>query len=177
MSNTQSWVPYARDILRRLRHAQNVVTNDLIDEEQQIVPVGDPPARTLLEAMSELEATQTRDCRELAELREAGIDGLTLDEDGNDRPKQRIPADRILLCLQLAATFGTHHDFCKLVLAPGAVTLAQGFKMNQMETAAKQIGRQFLPEGWVAQTHAEKASLLWHCRSSPPRSAVLALSA
>ncbi|WP_420005322.1 AAA family ATPase [Arenibacterium sp. LLYu02] len=156
MSNTQSWVPYARDILRRLRHAQNVVTNDLIDEEQQIVPVGDPPARTLLEAMSELEATQTRDCRELAELREAGIDGLTLDEDGNDRPKQRIPADRILVCLQLAATFGTHRDFCKQVLAPSAVNVIEGFKVNQMETAATQIGRLFLPSGWAAQTYAAK---------------------
>ena len=89
MSNTQSWAPYARDILRRLRHAQTVVTNDLFDEAKQIVPVEDPPARNLLEALSELEGAQTRDSQELAELREAGTDGWAMDENGNDRPKQR----------------------------------------------------------------------------------------
>lgn len=156
MSNTQSWAPYARDILRRLRHAQTVVTNDLFDEAKQIVPVEDPPARNLLEALSELEGAQTRDSQELAELREAGTDGWAMDENGNDRPKQRIPADKILVCLQLAATFRTHRDFCERVLAPGAVNVIEGFKMNQMETAATQIGRLFLPEGWVAQTYAAK---------------------
>ena len=45
-------MPYARDILRRLRHAQTVVTNDLFDEAKQIIPVEDPPARNLLEALS-----------------------------------------------------------------------------------------------------------------------------
>lgn len=156
MSNTQSWGPYARDILRRLRHAQTVVTNDLFDEVKQIVPVEDPPARNLLEALSELEGAQTRDSRELAELRESGTDGWAMDENGNDSPRQRIPADKILVCLQLAASFGTHQGFCERVLAPGAVNVIEGFKMNQMETAATQIGRLFLPEGWVAQTYAAK---------------------
>ena len=156
MSNTQSWAPYARDILRRLRHAQTVVTNDLFDEAKQIAPVEDPPARDLLEALSELEEAQTRDSQELAELREAGTDGWAMDENGNDRPKQRIPADKILVCLQLAATFRTHRDFCEQALAQGAVNVIDGFKMNQMETAATQIGRLFLPEGWVAQTYAAK---------------------
>ncbi|WP_157888510.1 hypothetical protein [Tritonibacter mobilis] len=106
MSNTQSWGPYARDILRRLRHAQTVVTNDLFDEAKQIAPVEDPPARNLLESLSELEGAQTRDSQELAELREAGTDGWAMDENGNDKPKQCIPADKILVCLQLAASFG-----------------------------------------------------------------------
>ena len=75
------------------------------------------PARNLLEALSELEEAQTRDSQELVELREAGIDGFAMDEDGNDSPRQRIPADEILMCLQLAATFGTHHDFCAQVLS------------------------------------------------------------
>ncbi|WP_278924544.1 AAA family ATPase [Pseudophaeobacter profundi] len=159
MSNTQSWAHYARDILRRLRHAQTVVTNDdLFDEAKQIVPVEDPPARNLLEALNELEEAQTRDSQELVELREAGIDGFAMDEDGNDSPKQRLPADKILVCLQLAATFGTHHGFCAQVLAPGAVNVIEGFKMNQMETAATQIGRLFLPEGWAAQTYAAKSA-------------------
>ena len=157
MSNTQSWGPYARDILRRLRHAQTVVTNDLFDEAKQIVPVEDPPARNLLEALSELEEAQTRDSQELAELREAGTDGWAMDENGNDRPKQCIPADKILVCLQLAATFDTHRGFCEQVLAPGGVTLIEGFKPKQMETAAPQIGRLFLPADWVAQTYAAKS--------------------
>ncbi|PRZ42904.1 AAA family ATPase [Tritonibacter scottomollicae] len=158
MSNTQSWAPYARDILRRLRHAQTVVTDDLFDEAKQIVPVEDPPARNLMEALSELEEAQTRDSQELVELREVGIDGWAMDENGNDSPQQRIPADKVLVCLQLAATFRTHRDFCERVLAPGAVNVIDGFKMNQMETAATQIGRLFLPEGWAGQTYAAKSA-------------------
>ncbi|WP_162472892.1 AAA family ATPase [Tritonibacter mobilis] len=139
-----------------MRHAQTVVTNDLFDEAKQIVPVEDPPARNLLQSLSELEEAQTRDSQELAELREAGIDGFAMDEDGNDRPQHSIPADTILVCLQLAASFGTHKGFCERALVPGAVNVIEGFKMNQMETAATQIGRLFLPEGWAAQTYAAK---------------------
>ncbi len=80
-----------------------------------------------------------------------------MDENGSDRPNQRIPAAQILVCLQLAASFGTHQGFCEQVLAPGAVTVIEGFKMNQMETAATQIGRLFLPADWVAQTYAAKS--------------------
>ncbi|WP_176695492.1 AAA family ATPase, partial [Phaeobacter sp. B1627] len=140
-----------------MRHAETVVTNDLFDEAKQIVPVEDPPARNLLDALSELEEAQHRDSQELAELREAGTDGWAMDQNGNDRPKQRIPADKILVCLQLAAIFGTHQGFCAQVLAPGAVNVIDGFKMSQMEAAATQIGRLFLPAGWAAQTYAAKS--------------------
>ncbi len=157
MSHNQNWAPYARDILRRLRHAQTVFTDNIFDEEQPLRPVGDPPTRNVLEALNDIEGAQTRDSQELAELREAGTDGWAMDENGNDRPKQRIPADKILVCLQLAASFGTHQGFCERALAPGAVNVIEGFKMNQMETAATHIGRLFLPADWVAQTYAAKS--------------------
>ena len=43
------------------------------------------------------------------------------------------------------------------MLAPGAVTLLEGFEPEQMVTAATQIGRLFLPADWVAQTYAAKS--------------------
>ena len=155
MSNTPTWHPYARFILRRLQHAERDTSYDAEDENRKI-PAQELPAQTLLEALDDLPAMQRRDNEELYALSETGADGWAVDADGNDMPQHYTAPSTLLMCLRLAATFGTHQNFCATSLAPHGVMVIDEMPTSQLDIACTQIGRVFLPPSWTAQTHAAR---------------------
>ncbi|MEE2635186.1 MAG: PAS domain S-box protein, partial [Pseudomonadota bacterium] len=93
---------------------------------------------------------------ELYALSETGADGWAVDADGNDMPQHYTAPSTLLMCLRLAATFGTHQNFCATSLAPHGVMVIDEMPTSQLDIACTQIGRVFLPPSWTAQTHAAR---------------------
>ncbi|MDE4193030.1 AAA family ATPase [Phaeobacter gallaeciensis] len=155
MSHTPTWHPYARFILRRLQHAERDTSYDAEDENRKI-PAQELPAQTLLEALDDLPAMQRLNNEELYTLSETGADGWAIDADGNDMPQHYTAPSTILMCLRLAATFGTHQNFCATSLAPHGVMVIDEIPTSQLDIACTQIGRVFLPPSWTAQTYAAR---------------------
>ncbi|MFW8637403.1 hypothetical protein [Cribrihabitans pelagius] len=98
-SPNPAWISFAKHVLRRMISDQD----NAADKRTGATP--DHPKSELLNALNDLPKTQPRDSEELDQLRESGVDGWALDDQGRSRPATVLPVSQSLIALGLAATF------------------------------------------------------------------------
>ncbi|WP_244270173.1 AAA family ATPase [Leisingera aquaemixtae] len=114
--------------------------------------LGGHPKSRLLDTLNDLPRAQHRDSEELDQLRENGIDGWALDDEGRSRPATALPASRSLIALRLAATFVSSRNVMDTLLAQGAVTVLSGFRTADADQILTACRCGILPEEWKVTT-------------------------
>ncbi|NVK14999.1 MAG: AAA family ATPase, partial [Rhodobacteraceae bacterium] len=145
-----AWFPFAKLILRRM------ISDQISAADKRTSATPEPPKSNLLDALNDLPGTQHRASEELDQLRESGIDGWALDDQGHSRPATILPASRSLIALRLAATFISSRNVTETLLAPGAVNVLSRFRTADADYILAACRCGILPEEWKVTTRADE---------------------
>ncbi|UWQ61986.1 AAA family ATPase [Leisingera caerulea] len=145
-----AWVSFGKQVLRRMISDQNNAAG------KRDAAFQDHPRSKLLNALNDLPGAQHRDSAELEQLRESGIDGWALDDQGHSRPATVLPPSRSLIALRLAATFTSSRNVLDTLLAPGAVTVLSGFRTADADQILATYRCGLLPEDWKVTTRGDE---------------------
>ncbi|AHC99963.1 AAA family ATPase [Leisingera methylohalidivorans] len=145
-SPNPAWISFAKHVLRRM------ISDQINAADKRTGATPDHPKSKLLNALKDLPGSQHRASEELDQLRESGIDGWALDDQGRSRPASVLPASRSLIALRLAVTFISSRNVLETLLAPGAVTVLSGFRTADADQILAACRYGFLPEAWKVTT-------------------------
>lgn len=145
-----AWLPFAKQVLRRM------ISEQINAAGKRDAALQDHPKSKLLDALNDLPGTQHRDSEELDQLRESGIDGWALDDEGRSRPASILPASRSLIALRLAATFVSSRNVTETLLAPGTVTVLSGFRTSDADFILVACRFGLLPEAWKVTNRGDE---------------------
>ncbi|WP_411351918.1 AAA family ATPase [Leisingera aquaemixtae] len=145
-----AWVSFGKQVLRRMISDQNNAAG------KRDAAFQDHPKSRLLDTLNDLPRAQHRDSAELDQLREIGIDGWALDDQGHSRPATVLPPSRSLIALRLAATFTSSRNVLDTLLAPGAVTVLSGFRTADADQILAACRSGFLPGEWKVTTRGDE---------------------
>ncbi|WP_051337435.1 AAA family ATPase [Leisingera daeponensis] len=141
-----AWVSFGKQVLRRM------ISDQINAGGKRDAALQDHPKSRLLDTLNDLPTAQHRDSEELDQLRENGIDGWALDDEGRSRPATALPASRSLIALRLAATFVSSRNVMDTLLAQGAVTVLSGFRTADADQILTACRCGILPEEWKVTT-------------------------
>ncbi|EDZ46335.1 cell division protease FtsH, putative [Rhodobacterales bacterium Y4I] len=141
-----AWVSFGKQVLRRM------ISDQINAGGKRDAALQDHPKSRLLDTLNDLPRAQHRDSEELDQLRENGIDGWALDDEGRSRPATALPASRSLIALRLAATFVSSRNVMDTLLAQGAVTVLSGFRTSDADQILTACRCGILPEEWKVTT-------------------------
>ncbi|UWQ40734.1 AAA family ATPase [Leisingera aquaemixtae] len=141
-----AWVSFGKQVLRRM------ISDQINAGGKRDAALQDHPKSRLLDTLNDLPRAQHRDSEELDQLRETGIDGWALDDQGRSRPATVLPASRSLIALRLAATFISSRNVMDTLLVPGAVTLLTGLRTAEADFILGACRSGLLPEAWKVTT-------------------------
>lgn len=145
-----AWIPFAKQVLRRM------ISEQISAADKRGAATPEHPKSNLLDALNDLPGMQHRASEELDQLRESGIDGWALDDQGRSRPATVLPASRSLIALRLAVTFISSWNVMDTVLAPGAVSVLSGFRTADADFILAACRSGFLPEEWKVTTRGDE---------------------
>ncbi|MEY8798800.1 AAA family ATPase [Leisingera sp. XS_AS12] len=145
-----AWVSFGKQVLRRM------ISDQLSAANKRAAAFQDHPKSRLLDTLNDLPRAQHRDSAELDQLRESGVDGWALDDQGHSRPATVLPGSRSLIALRLAATFISSRNVMDTVLAPGSVTVLSGFRTADADFILAACRSGFLPEEWKVTTRGDE---------------------
>ncbi|MFW8636077.1 AAA family ATPase [Cribrihabitans pelagius] len=145
-----AWIPFAKQVLRRM------ISEQISAADKRGAATPEPPKSNLLDALNDLPGMQHRASEELDKLRESGIDGWALDDQGRSRPATVLPVSQSLIALRLAVTFISSRNVTETLLAPGAVTVLSGFRTADADQILAACRCGILPEEWKVTTRGDE---------------------
>lgn len=151
-----NWTIFAKSTLRRMTRAAAKDREDPFTETAS--------EDTLLDMLNDLPALQPASSEELEELRDAGVDGWALDQNGQNRPEVILPLSQSLTAFRLIATFGSADQIARQLLQEGAVNTLSGLRGRELDAALAVLRDGLLPSGWnvtLSDNLLSRAQTLW----------------